>query len=150
MNITVIAIGRNKSKDIQSIANEYLKRLPWNVKIFELESKEREEKRMKEDEGKLILSKISSADFVIALEEKGREFDSPKFAEYVQKLQLQGNSKIKFVIGGASGIAEEVRKRADLVLSLGKMTYPHQLARILLLEQLYRAWTILENRSYHK
>jgi len=68
----------------------------------------------------------------------------------MQKLQVEGNSKVKFIIGGAAGISEDVRKRANLVISFGKLTYPHQLARLLLIEQLYRAWTIIENRSYHK
>lgn len=150
MRITVIAIGKVKDKNIKPLIAEYIKRTPWKIDIIELESKEREERRMKEDEGKLILSKISDSDFVVALEEKGKEFESPKFAEYLQKLQLNGNSKIKLIIGGAAGISDNLRKRANFILSLGKMTYPHQLARILLIEQLYRAWTIIENRSYHK
>lgn len=150
MQITVIAISKVKDKSIKSIISEYEKRIPWKLSIIELESKEREEARMKEDEGKLILSKISDSDFVIAMEEKGNEYTSPEFAKYLQKLQIRGDSRVKIVIGGAAGISDAVRKRANSVLSLGKMTYPHQLARILLIEQLYRAWTIIENRSYHK
>ncbi len=150
MQISIIAIGKVKEKDIKSLIDEYLKRNPWKINIIELESKEREEKRMKQDEGEIILSRLSDNDFVIILEENAMEFTSPDFAKYMQKLQVDGNSKLKFVIGGASGISNDLRNRANASLSLGKLTYPHKLARMLLVEQLYRVWTIIEGRSYHK
>jgi len=150
MNITIIAIGKNKDKNLLEISNEYLKRNRWKIDIIELESKEKDSTKIKQKEGELLLSKVKPPDNIIILEEKGKEYFSPDFAKFMQKLQLDNLGNVKFIIGGASGLSDDVRQRANHIISLGKMTYPHQLARILLLEQLYRAWTILENRSYHK
>ena len=129
MNITVISVGKLKEK--------YLKQA-----IDELQ--------IKEKEGKLILSKIKDNMHVIAMDLKGNEITSEKFSKYIENCGVMGNSNITFVIGGSLGLSQEVIKRADYKLCFSKMTFPHQLFRVMLLEQVYRAFRIMKNEPYHK
>ena len=105
---------------------------------------------MLEKEGNDILSKISPSQYVIALCVEGKKMSSETFADTVQTLGINGKSDIVFVIGGSLGLDEKVKKRADLKLSFSDMTFPHQLMRVILLEQVYRAFKILANETYHK
>jgi 23S rRNA (pseudouridine1915-N3)-methyltransferase len=105
--------------------------------------------KVKEGEGKLLLQQILDGDFVVLLDERGREFASREFAEFLKNRMLASQKRIVFVAGGAWGFSDEVYKRADFKLSLSRMTFPHQLVRVIFLEQLYRALSILKGEPYH-
>lgn len=159
MNITVIAIGKLKEKYWQEAASEYMKRLKsyCTPEIIELkESPLRnnpsiaDEEAVKRAEGNEILSKIKKNDYVITLEVTGKAFSSEQLAARLAGLALDGKSSVVFVIGGSLGLSEDVSARADLKLSFSAMTFPHQMIRIILLEQIYRAFKINRNEVYHK
>lgn len=159
MNIKIICVGKLKEKYLKMAQDEYLKRLKSYAKVEVLELKDEkvpenysdsEIEIAKEKEGREILSKISERDLVFTMEIEGRERTSEEFAEEIESLKLYGNSDIAFVIGGSNGISEEVKKRSDRSISFSKMTFPHQLIRINLLEQIYRAFKIIKNEPYHK
>ena len=109
-----------------------------------------EDKLVLEKEGRRLLEKIPERSFVIALAIKGKELDSVEFAKKMEKLFLEGKSDITFVIGGSLGLSEELYKRADFLLSFSAMTFPHQLIRVILLEQIYRGFRIISGEPYHK
>lgn len=159
MNITVIAVGKLKEKFFSEAVNEYMKRLSRfaKMKIVELADKkiadnasEAEERLVIEKEGNDILSKISSSQYVVALCVEGKKLDSPEFAKKISALALEGKSDIVFVIGGSLGLSDAVKERANLRLSFSDMTFPHQLMRVILLEQVYRCFKIISNETYHK
>ncbi|MBE7026102.1 MAG: 23S rRNA (pseudouridine(1915)-N(3))-methyltransferase RlmH [Ruminococcaceae bacterium] len=159
MNITVIAVGKLKEKFFEAAVNEYVKRLGRfsKVRIIELSDQKIADKatdgqvrQVLEKEGDDILSKISPPQYVIALCVEGKKMSSETFADTIQTLGINGKSDIVFVIGGSLGLDEKVKKRADLKLSFSDMTFPHQLMRVILLEQVYRAFKILANETYHK
>lgn len=150
VKIKLIVIGKCKDKNIKALITEYLKRTKWNIEILELEAKLKNENLAKEEEAKLILSKIPEGYFIFALNEVGKQYNSPALANLMQSKIDQFAGKICFIIGGASGLTEEVNKSANMSLSLGLNTYPHMLARLLLIEQIYRVWTIINNKNYHK
>jgi len=140
----IIAIGKLPS-EYQNISKHLITMLSNNTEIHELVSK----KNSIEHEGELILSKISKLDFMILLDIKGSQFSSKKFADYLNKASMN-YSNICFVIGGAFGVSQAVKARANSILSFSEMTFPHMLARIMLLEQIYRAITIKQGHPYHK
>ncbi|CAM3798881.1 23S rRNA (pseudouridine(1915)-N(3))-methyltransferase RlmH [Clostridium perfringens] len=159
MNITVISVGKLKEKYLKQAIDEYSKRLSRYCKLEIIElpdektpdnASEKEELQIKEKEGKLILSKIKDNMHVIAMDLKGNEITSEKFSKYIENCGVMGNSNITFVIGGSLGLSQEVIKRADYKLCFSKMTFPHQLFRVMLLEQVYRAFRIMKNETYHK
>ena len=151
INITVVAVGNLKEKFSKDAQNEYLKRLSAFCKVKIIETKEFNELKnielIKEKEGEEILKHLSG--FPILLDVKGEEETSEDLAKNIEKLSLT-NSNITFVIGGSYGVSEKVRENCKQKLSFSKMTFPHNLFRIMLLEQLYRAFTILNGKSYHK
>lgn len=159
MNISVIAVGKVKDKYlIQGIA-EYTKRLTRYIKLSITEiqdeaipegASQKQEEEVVIKEGKKILSSIKEDSFVITLCIEGDKYDSIELADKISRLAVQGKSNIAFVIGGSLGLWDEVKKRADMRLSFSKMTFPHQLMRLLLLEQVYRAFKINSNEVYHK
>lgn len=158
LNIKIICVGKLKEKYWEAACGEYLKRLGGycNPGIIEVkESKlpanasEADEKNVVFREGQEIISKIENGDYVIALDIKGRELASEEIAGKISEISFS-NSKIDFIIGGSLGLSDEVRKRADMKLSFGRITLPHQLARVVLLEQIYRAFKINANETYHK
>jgi 23S rRNA (pseudouridine1915-N3)-methyltransferase len=154
MKITLLLIGKTSSAEIKAINADYLKRINHYVKIEELvlensAIKTSDKKKMKELEGELILKKIAATDFVILLDDKGKEFSSLQFAQYLEGLFNQSLKNICFVVGGAYGFSDKVYKRANAKLSLSKLTFSHQIVRALFLEQLYRAFTIINNEPYH-
>jgi 23S rRNA (pseudouridine1915-N3)-methyltransferase len=159
MNIHIISIGKIKEKYLKQGMNEYLKRLsPYaKVDIIELPDEkapeslsEQEMEQVKEKEGERILAKVSPDTYVIALAIEGTMKSSEQLAESLDKLATYGKSKIAFVIGGSLGLSQTVMSRANESLSFSKMTFPHQLMRLILLEQIYRAFKINRGEPYHK
>ena len=159
MNIRIIAVGKLKEKYWRDAVGEYAKRLGayCNLEIVEIkESPLRanpsaaDEEAVKTAEGEDILRQISKGDYVITLEIKGRGLSSEHLADKMADLALDGKSSIAFVIGGSLGLSPEVSKRADFKLSFSAMTFPHQMMRVILLEQIYRSFKINRNETYHK
>ena len=158
MKIKIYAIG--KIKDFYKLGvDEYIKRLSSYVQIEVVELKdeplpdnpnESEIKKAKDIEGKRVLSSIKDKEYLIALDLNKKEMTSEKFASYVQNKLESNGSKISFVIGGSYGLSDELKNRVDDSISLSSLTFPHQLARLILLEQLFRAFKILNNETYHK
>lgn len=155
MTIRLIAIGKTDSKELQSLISNYVKRLGHYIK-FELvilpdikNVKNLSEKQQKSKEGELILSKISNSDVLVLLDEKGKQFTSIEFSVLLQKRMNSGIKYLSLVIGGPYGFSDAVYDRANQTISLSKMTFSHQMVRLFVVEQLYRAFTILRNEPYH-
>ena len=155
MNIKLLAIGKTDNKNLQSLIDEYTKRLGFYVK-FDLEIipdiknvKNLSEAQQKEKEGELILSKLIPTDQLILLDENGKEFSSVGFSEFLQKKMNAGIKTLVFVIGGPYGFSEGVYKAAQGKVSLSQMTFSHQMVRLFVIEQIYRSFTILRNEPYH-
>ena len=147
MKITIVAIGKLKEKFLVEGVAEYLKRLRLFSKI---EIREIPECRTIDEEGKKILEQMPKDSFVFVLDVAGTAITSENFAKKISDLNLRGVSNITFVIGGAFGLSEEVKKIADFKMSLSEMTFTHQMARLILLEQIYRAFKINRGEPYHK
>ena len=150
-----MAIGKTDAKEIASLVDEYKKRLGRYIK-FQLvvipdlkNNKNLTESQQKEKEGELILAQIETSDLVVLLDEKGKQFTSVSFSNYLQKKMNSGLKRLVFVIGGPYGFGDEVYKRANEKVSLSSMTFSHQMVRLFAIEQLYRAFTILRNEPYH-
>lgn len=159
MNITIVAVGKLKEKYLQQGIQEYMKRLSTYAKVQIVEVpdekapetlSDKEAERVKAREGERILAKISPEAYVITLEINGKMLTSEQLAGKMDELALYGKSKFVFVIGGSLGLSEAVMKRSNFALSFSKMTFPHQLMRLVLLEQVYRAWRINRGEPYHK
>ena len=159
MRINIICVGKIKEKYLKLGIDEFKKRLSkyCKLEIIELEDEkapenlsDKEMLMIKEKEGKKILSKIKDNSYVIALAIDGKNLSSEELAETINKLGVRGVSNITFVIGGSLGLSDEVLSRADYKLSFSKMTFPHQLMRLILLEQVYRAYGINNGEPYHK
>ena len=150
--IKIITVGSIKEKYLKEAIEEYKKRISryTNIEIIEVsdEGLVEKEKAIKL-EGNKIEKYISNRDYLITLEIEGRQFTSEEFASKIDQILIE-NSNITFVIGGSYGLSEEIKTKSNLHLSFSKMTFPHQLFRVLLLEQIYRAYKINNNESYHK
>lgn len=156
MKIKIIALGKIKEKFLKDGIDEFLKRLtPYTtIEILELSPIEIKDENLTdkilEQEGEKILSNIKKDSYVITLEIKGKQFTSEEFAQKINEITINGYNELIFVIGSSCGLSPIVSARADLKLSMSKMTFLHQFARLLLVEQIYRAFKILKNESYHK
>lgn len=154
MKVKIYTIGKVTQDFVLSGEREYLKRLPKNFKIELIEipwnKKLDSEKQTKDQQTQALLAKIAAKDFLVVLDERGKQFGSVEFAGILSKKFTSGVSEISFAIGGAGGWADEIYKRANLLLSLSQMTLPHQMVRLLLIEQIYRAYSILNGMPYHK
>lgn len=159
MKITVIAVGKIKEKFFEDAIGEYSKRLSRYCKLEILQvpdektpdnASETVETQIKEKEGERILSKIPDGAYVIALAIEGKMLDSEELAEKINTLGITGTSQIVFIIGGSLGLSRQVLERADYKLSFSRMTFPHQLMRVVLLEQIYRGYRIITGAPYHK
>lgn len=159
MKITVITVGKIKEKYLRDAIAEYSKRLSKYCKLEILEvadektpenASETVEEGIRQKEGERILKHIKEDAYVITLEIGGKMLDSVEFSRKIKTLGIQGKSHICFVIGGSIGLSQEVLKRSDYGLSFSKMTFPHQLMRVILLEQIYRSYRIMSNEPYHK
>ena len=156
MKIKIIALGKIKEKYIKSGVDEFLKRLtPYcSVEITEINPLEIKDENLTDKvllaEGEKILSYIKPTDYLVTMEIKGKEFSSEEFASKIEELTNSGTQEIVFVIGSSCGIGKNVSDRANLKMSMSKMTFLHQFARLLLVEQIYRAFKIIKGETYHK
>jgi 23S rRNA (pseudouridine1915-N3)-methyltransferase len=154
MKIKLLLTGKTTDSNIKSIMADYEKRLTHyiNFEILVLDNssiKADSEEKIKTKEGELILKKIATGDHVILLDEQGKTFTSVEFSKEINQWMNQSRKSIVFVVGGAYGFSEEVKKRSNGSISLSKMTFSHQIVRAIFLEQIYRAFTILNNEPYH-
>lgn len=159
MRITIVCVGKVKEKYFTGAIDEYSKRLSRYCKLEIIEvpdektpdgASEAVNQQIKEKEGRRILDKIPEDAYVMVLAIEGKQPDSVELSEKIQKLGVRGESHIVFVIGGSLGLSSEVMKRANETISFSRMTFPHQLMRVILLEQVYRAYRIMNNEPYHK
>lgn len=159
MKVTLITVGKIKEKYMKDAIAEYSKRLSKYCKLEIIEvadektpdqASENVERQIRQKEGERILRYVKEDAYVITLEIGGAMLDSVAFAKKIETLGIQGKSHIVFVIGGSIGLGENVLKRSDYGLSFSKMTFPHQLMRVILLEQIYRGYRIVEGAPYHK
>ena len=157
--ITILCVGKLKEKSLYQLCGEYIKRLSRYVAVTVTELPDLPEprnitedslERMRLEEGRAVLRRIRQRDYVIALCVEGGRIDSQAFADRLEALKQAGRSDITFLIGGSAGLSTEVKARADAALSLSALTFPHGLARLVLLEQLYRAHKIIAGERYHK
>lgn len=159
MKLTVLCVGKLKEKFMRDAVNEYVKRLSRYVRLDVVEvsdektpdnASEKEEEMIRDKESERLLRHIKSGDYVIALAIAGRQYDSVSFSRRIEEYGLSGKGNVIFVIGGSLGLSGQVLERADEQLSFSKMTFPHQLMRVVLLEQIYRSYRIIKNEPYHK
>ena len=155
MQVTLLCIGKTGKKFLEEGEQEYLKRLrhylSFQVQIIPdiKQAKNLSESQIKQKEGELILEKIGTTDTLILLDERGKEFGSVEFAEYLQDQFNRGGKHLYFVVGGPYGFSDAVYERASGKISLSRMTFSHQMIRLFFIEQVYRAMTILRNEPYH-
>lgn len=159
MKIKLIVVGKLKESHLKEAVSEYMKRLRRFAKVEVIEVADEktpdkasllENQQILAKEGKKISGKIGDNDYVIALAIEGKEMSSESLSGYFNTILVSGHSTVTVIIGGSLGLDEEIKKRADLLLSFGPMTFPHQLMRVMTLEQIYRSFMIQENSPYHK
>lgn len=159
MNITVITVGKIKEKYLRAAIEEYSKRLSRYCKLSIIEvqdektpdnASEKEEQLIKDKEGEALLKNIKDNMYVVALDLKGKMLSSEELSDFISDLGIRGDSNIAFIIGGSLGLSLAVLERADYKLCFSKMTFPHQLMRAILLEQVYRGFRIMQGEPYHK
>ncbi len=159
MRITLVTVGKIKEKYLRDAVAEYAKRLGKYCKLEILEvgdektqerASEAEEAAVRSREGERILRQVKDDAYVITLEMQGKQMTSEELADKIEMLGVQGKSHIVFIIGGSIGLGSEVLKRSDYALSFSRMTFPHQLMRVILLEQIYRGFRIINGEPYHK
>ena len=155
IKINIYAVGSIKEKFFKEAINEYSKRISKFAKINiievdEIKLQNKDENKVKEKEGEELLKRIKDSEYLIALDLNKKEYDSLSLASHFSSLIDSGKGEIAFVIGGSYGLSDLVKSKANLLLSFSAFTFPHQLFRIMLLEQIYRAYTIVNNITYHK
>ena len=159
MKITLIAVGKIKERYFEDAIREYSKRLSRYCRLEIIQvadektpdgASEALEEQIKEKEGRRILDQIREGAYVIALAVEGKQLDSLELAARMERLAVEGKSQLVFLIGGSLGLSNEVMRRADFALSFSAMTFPHQLMRVILLEQIYRSFRIRAGEPYHK
>ena len=159
MKIKVVTVGKLKEKYLKDGISEYSKRISRFAKLEMIEladektpdrASESENQKILEIEGQRILSKVGDRDFVIALAIEGKTLSSEEFSKQLEEASIKGFSTLTFIIGGSLGLSSAVKKRANLPVSFGRLTLPHQLMRLVLAEQIYRAFTIQQGSPYHK
>lgn len=145
MHITIAAIGKLKNPALKALYDEYKKRLEWKLTLHEFEAK-----TSPEQEASLLLNAIPHSMFLMILDEKGENLKSTEFSDCLNNMQLHHQGKVGFIIGGAEGLSQEIKDKAQKSISFGRMTWPHLLIRVMLIEQLYRAQQILKGHPYHR
>ncbi|EFN98083.1 conserved hypothetical protein [Streptococcus mitis SK564] len=159
MKIKVVTVGKLKEKYLKDGISEYSKRISRFAKLEMIEladektpdrASESENQKILEIEGQRILSKVGDRDFVIVLAIEGKTFSSEEFSKQLEEASIKGFSTLTFIIGGSLGLSSAVKNRANLSVSFGRLTLPHQLMRLVLAEQIYRAFTIQQGSPYHK
>ncbi|KIA86071.1 23S rRNA (pseudouridine(1915)-N(3))-methyltransferase RlmH [Kaistella jeonii] len=155
MRINLVCIGKTDDKEIQNLIKYYQNRLPkhWNFDLTEIadvkNAKNLSPELLKKEEGKLFLNQSENSDFIVLLDEKGKQFTSREFSAKIDHWMNSSVKKLSFFIGGAYGFSEEIYERANEKISLSKMTFTHQMIRLFFVEQLYRADQILQGKPYH-
>ncbi|MFP5264667.1 MAG: 23S rRNA (pseudouridine(1915)-N(3))-methyltransferase RlmH [Blastocatellia bacterium] len=155
MKLRFVWVGKTKRAPVKELVREYVERVGRFAQVEVVELRDRDDvggdaRRIIDKEGEDILSRTAADQFVVALDERGREMDSTQLAEFVEKQRAGGTKQMTFVIGGHNGLSEAVRRRANLVLALSRMTLTHEFARVLLTEQVYRAFSIIHDLPYQK
>lgn len=159
MKITILCVGKLKEKFMQAAVQEYSKRLSRYVRMEIIEvpdektpdhASEKEEKQIRQKEGERLARYIKPDDYVIALAIDGTQYDSVSFSKKIEQYGISGKGNVVFLIGGSLGIDEYLIQKADETISFSKMTFPHQLMRVILLEQIYRSYRIIKHEPYHK
>ncbi len=153
MKLRFVWTGKTRDRNCAALIDDYLERIKRFAPCEVSELKEQsvaDQKRAVVLEGGNLIAAVERDDFVVLLDEKGREFSSPQFADFIGQRQMAGTKRLAFVIGGFAGVSDEVKRRADLRLSLSPMTLTHELARVVLAEQIYRAFTLLAGLPYHR
>ncbi len=154
MNIHIIYVGRREARHLQPAIDEYAKRLTpfaalsWQA-IVSQPTGDGSIESSRQKESALIEARLSPGDMVVLLDERGKQFDNRELADFLDGRRQQARQRLVFIIGGAYGVSEGLRQRADLVWSLSRLVFPHELVRLLLIEQLYRSSAILSNKAYH-
>lgn len=152
MKVNIVCVGKIKERFFTDAIAEYSKRLSkfcsFNIIEVDEDSKESNLEKKSEVEGKRLLEKTSGV--IISLDMRGKMLGSPEIADFIKKNQVSGKSEMSFIIGGSNGLSKEVLDKSSLILSFGKITFPHQLFRVVLTEQIYRAFTIISGLPYHK
>lgn len=156
MRLQFVWIGKTRDRHCAALAGEYLDRIRRFAPVEMSELKEysgasgEDDRRVVAAEGAKILESVERSDFVIVLDERGREYSSVEFADLINVKRETGIKRLAFIIGGFAGVSEDVKRRADLQLALSRMTLTHEMARVILVEQVYRAFTLLAGMPYHK
>lgn len=150
MKVDIIAVGRLRNGPLFDLSQDYQRRIQWSLNMIEVESKSTDPATAQRQEEEKILTHIDDRAFLCVLDERGNGLRSLDFAHTLQNLKDGGDNHIQFILGGADGLTDEVRGRANMLLSFGQQTWPHMLARIMLLEQIYRAQQILAGHPYHR
>jgi 23S rRNA (pseudouridine1915-N3)-methyltransferase len=159
MNIRIIAVGKIKEKYLAQAIQEYTKRLSAYCRLELIQVKDEkipenasdaQRQKAVDSEGRRVLSHLKDDEILATLEIQGDQLDSPTFARKIENYGIQGKSQITFVIGGSIGLSSEITNRSKWKLSFSKMTFPHQLFRVMLLEQIYRSFKIIRGETYHK
>lgn len=154
MKITLLVVGKTVLPEVKTLFDDYRKRINRYMKFEEMvldntSIRHADPTKAKIAEGELLLKKLQATDFLVLLDEKGKQHTSVAFAKWLQQEMIRSHRHIVFVIGGAYGFSDEVYRRANAQISLSSLTFPHQLIRLIFAEQLYRAFTILNNEPYH-
>lgn len=150
LKIDIIAVGRLRKGPCFELCQEYMKRIKWSFSVYEVESKGGASEVAQKEEIRKIEEYINPDAFIIVMDEKGDGLRSLDFAKTIENLQNSGEDYIQFIIGGADGLTDEIRGRANLLLSFGQQTWPHLLVRVMLFEQVYRAQQIISRHPYHR
>lgn len=154
MHIKILTIGHKSNKYESDEIAYYEKQLPKNLKVNFVNIKSEQNQKLKKNEilskeSKLILSKISASDYVVSWDSKGKQYTSNEFSELIKESQ-EIKKQLIFIIGGSFGLSDQVLKRSNLIISASLLTFPHRLFRLILMEQIYRAYTIISKKTYHK
>lgn len=155
MKFRFVWIGKTRNRAVNEMVEQYLERVRKFAQVEVTQIRDRKDaatdvRRLIEKEGEEILSRTATDPFVVALDEQGKEMNSVELARFIEKHRLEATRQMTFIIGGHSGLSDQVRKRADFVLALSRMTLTHEFARALLMEQVYRAFTIIHDLPYQK
>lgn len=148
--IDCIVVGKVKNGPWRELIADYLSRTKWPISLIEVESKYTDSKAQQAHEQRLILEKLDLTSFIIVLDERGDGLRSLDFSQTLQKIRNNGEEKLTFLIGGAEGFTDDIRNKANMLLSFGQQTWPHVMVRVMLLEQIYRAQQIIAGHPYHR
>lgn len=150
LKFDIIAVGRLRKGAFFELSQEYTKRITWSLSVYEVEAKTTDPVAAQLEEAKKIKEHIRENAFVIVMDERGDGLRSLDFAQTLENFQNSGEEHIQFIIGGADGLANEIKGRANLLLSFGQQTWPHMMVRVMLMEQIYRAQQIIARHPYHR